>query len=141
MALERQQLSPHFDLAEFHSKDGVEVPETHEKALRDLCRKVLEPMRRKFGVCSVHSGYRTEARNRAVGGARNSYHRYDIHDAPEVAADVSFARGNPTTWRTEARRLLASKYGKNRGGLGRYLPGGFLHIDTRKNGRVEWEGT
>lgn len=126
-----QQLSTHFHLREFHCKNGARVPMRARPALRRLCRGPLEQLRRKFGPCTVHSGYRTRGYNAAIGGARLSQHIYD--DGPEsVAADVSFARGTPRQWAEEADRLGV-------GGVGVYPTSGFIHVDNRK-GRSRWSG-
>lgn len=136
---ERKQLSPHFNLSEFHTHDGTEVPERSEAAVQRLCRLVLEPMRTLYGPCRVVSGYRHRAYNQKIGGARNSFHVYDEHEAVEVAADVTFSRGNPTLWRHTANVLLLARY-RRRGGIGRYPRGRFVHIDTRRGGGSRWEG-
>ena len=51
--------------------------------LQSLCEHVLEPLRQRFGVIRITSGYRCERLNRAVGGVKNSQHRTgeaaDIH--------------------------------------------------------------
>lgn len=117
------RLAPHFQLSEFHCSDGTPVPAKAVPGLTRLAREVLEPMRAKFGSCTVHSGYRTEGVNGRVGGKPNSRHLYHRHPT-EVAADVTFASGNPTAWTAEAERLLPG-----RGGVGIYP--GFTHVDNR----------
>lgn len=51
--------------------------------LRRLCQQVLEPLRRRFGVVRITSGYRSQQLNEAVGGVPQSQHCYgqaaDIH--------------------------------------------------------------
>ena len=42
--------------------------------MRQLCRNVLEPVRRRFGVTRITSGFRSQALNAAVGGAPDSQH-------------------------------------------------------------------
>ena len=76
------KLSEHFTLEEMTAsttveKKGIEnVPDGKAKmALANLCQKILEPVRQKFGhPITVTSGYRSEQLNRAVGGVRNSQH-------------------------------------------------------------------
>ena len=76
------KLSEHFTLEEMTAsttaeKKGIEnVPDGKAKmALANLCQKILEPVRQKFGYpITVTSGYRSEQLNRAVGGVRNSQH-------------------------------------------------------------------
>jgi len=76
-----QMLSQHFSLREFvrsgtairHNIDNT--PKTiHVERLRSLCAAVLEPLRRRFGVIRVTSGYRCPKLNALVGGATNSQH-------------------------------------------------------------------
>jgi len=126
------RLSRNFVVSEFHCKDAqrTPVPAAAVPALRRLARQVLQPMRNKFGTCTVHSGFRTDAKNAEVGGASQSQHLY--HRTPaDVAADVTFATGSPSEWATEAERLLPN------GGVGRYAT--FVHVDNRTT-RARWTG-
>lgn len=118
-----RQLTAHFKLSEFHCRDGTPVPDNTVDGLIALCTKVLEPMRDKFGVCTVSSGFRSKSHNQAVGGAISSYHRYDLRPG-KAASDVKFKNGTPASWFAEADRILG-----NRGGAGRYNT--FLHVDNR----------
>ena len=104
---EKKRLSPHFVLREFtlsgtairnridNTPTGVEV-----ERLRALCVNVLEPLRRRFGVLRITSGYRSERLNSLVGGAKNSQHRLgeaaDIHiSSREVAQKMcDYVRSN-----------------------------------------------
>jgi len=124
------RLSPHFHLREFACKDGTQVPKRSVPALQRLCADVLEPLRERFGTCTVMSGYRHQAYNRRIGGAKFSQHIYDLHP-DSVAADLTFARGKPSEWADAAEPLL------QRGGLGRY--GSFIHVDNRGT-RSRWSG-
>jgi hypothetical protein len=126
------RLSANFVVSEFHCKDAqrTPVPAASVPALRRLARNVLQPMRDKFGPCTVNSGFRTDAKNAEVGGAKSSQHLY--HRTPkDVAADVTFVRGTPDEWATEAERLLPQ------GGVGRYRS--FVHVDNRST-RARWTG-
>jgi len=132
-----KQLSPNFALAEFHCCRGhcarQAVPAAAVPALRRLVTRVLQPMRNRFGTCTVLSGYRNAAHNGHVGGAAQSHHRYDVRpNAP--AADVMFASGSVNEWAAEARRLL----GNSIGGIGRYRNSGFVHVDL--GAFRKWEG-
>ena len=123
-------LSTNFVLAEFHCCRGhcpaAAVPSAAVPALRRLVTEVLQPMRDRFGACTVHSGFRNDAHNAHVRGEDNSHHLY--HRRPtSPAADVSFARGDVEAWATEARRLF-QRLG-NIGGIGRYPAQGFVHCD------------
>lgn len=84
------QLTPHFTLAEF-TRSGTAIsrnikndPSNKEiERIRQLCENVLEPLRRRFGVIRITSGYRCPKLNKAVGGVATSQHLYgeaaDIH--------------------------------------------------------------
>lgn len=83
-------LSEHFSLEEM-VRSGVAVSrkidnsptEAEVECLRQLCQNVLEPVRRRFGVTRISSGYRSPALNAAVGGVATSQHlrgeAADIH--------------------------------------------------------------
>ncbi len=45
-------------------------------ALENLCRNVLEPLRRKFGPIHINSGFRSPRVNEGVHGVGNSKHLY-----------------------------------------------------------------
>ena len=75
----KQQLSEHFKLSEFtqsgtarrHKVKNVPGPREVER-LRFLCVKSLEPMRRRFGVIRITSGFRCKKLNALVGGSPTS---------------------------------------------------------------------
>ena len=131
------QLSANFALAEFHCCRG-HCPEGSRPGRSGAGApaprsQVLQPMRNRFGVCTVLSGYRNAAHNGHVGGASQSHHRYDQRpNAP--AADVMFASGSVNEWAAEARRLL----GNSIGGIGRYPNSGFVHVDL--GAFRKWDG-
>lgn len=135
-----RRLSPHFLLSEFATHDGTPVPEGRVDDYERLCRRVLEPLRERFGVCSVVSGFRHPAYNRRIGGAQRSVHMCGQGGGISgVAADVRFARGDPRSWGRAAEELLAKQYPPG-GGLGVYpTPGGWIHVDTRSY-RARWTG-
>ena len=76
------KLSEHFSLSEFeHSVTAIRcnidnsVPSELIPLLRNLCEKVLEPLRQHVGEpVIISSGYRCRELNRRVGGASNSQH-------------------------------------------------------------------
>jgi hypothetical protein len=124
------QLSDHFHVSEFSCHNGTAVPSSSVAALTRLCDDVLEPLRERFGPCTVMSGYRPSAYNRSIGGAKFSQHIYDLHP-DTVAADLIFPNGSPGDWADAAEPLCA------RGGLGRY--GTFIHVDNR-GFHARWSG-
>ena len=74
-------LTEHFCLREFiisaaAVRHGIDNMPTDEAVanLKALCREVLEPLRRRFGVIRITSGYRSERVNRLVGGKPTSQH-------------------------------------------------------------------
>jgi zinc D-Ala-D-Ala carboxypeptidase len=90
--IENQLLSPHFRLAEFLHSD---VAEKHGIVLeakpyqicnmRQLCRKVLEPLRNaEMHPVTIASGLRNVELNRLIGGAQLSQH------LKGEAADIAF---------------------------------------------------
>ena len=78
---ENKMLSEHFSLEEM-TRSGVAIrmwidnnpDEGQVENMRQLCRNVLEPVRRRFGVTRITSGFRSQALNAAVGGAPDSQH-------------------------------------------------------------------
>lgn len=78
-------------------------------------------MRRRFGRCTIHSAGRSDAQNRAVGGAERSYHKYRLRPG-HAAVDASFATGTQQEWAAMARTLGPTWSGP--------YPG-HVHVDTR----------
>lgn len=130
MARPSDRLTPHFRLAEFDCHDGTPVPPEAHAALERLCVDYLEPLRERFGVGIVISGFRHRRYNDGVGGARRSMHVYDEHPE-EVAADLRFARGGATAWAELAEALGAP-------GVGRYSAS--VHVDSRHGHEARWRG-
>ena len=84
------QLSRHFRLSEFTRsatamRYGIDnEPDVESvEALQNLCIHVLEPLRKRFGVIKVTSGYRCPELNNKIGGSLSSQHlrgeAADIH--------------------------------------------------------------
>ena len=91
----RLRLSTHFVIEEFdgHDSKHSHVPKVEIPASR-LCVHLLEPLRAKFGPCTVTSGYRTgEHNDRIPGAAKHSQHIYN-HGPSSIAVDVRFASGS-----------------------------------------------
>ena len=80
--MEDQILTPHFRLFEFSRSStadskGIDnsVPSELIPLLRNLCERVLEPLRQHVSEpVIISSGYRCPELNRRVGGASNSQH-------------------------------------------------------------------
>ena len=103
------RLSEHFTLREFttsgtalrHGIDNTPSPE-HIARMKALCQNVLEPMRRRFGVLRITSGFRCPRLNAKVGGVPTSQHlsgeAADIHAGGKEAAEkmFEFVRDNLT---------------------------------------------
>ena len=114
-------LSKHFSSNEFKCKCGncelVEPP----KELIDI----LEDVREHFGKpLTIMSGYRCEAHNSNVGGAKKSKHKLGI------ASDIQVKDTSPN----RVQLYLLNKY-PNDYGIGRYPY--FTHIDVR-NYKARW---
>lgn len=130
------ELSPNFKATEFFTHDGSAPPIVARPAMVRICKVYLEPMRKKFGTCSILSGYRHTLYNAAIGGARFSQHVYEFN-FESIATDLRFARGTPAQWQAEARRIR--KAHGEKGGIGRYDIAGFLHVDNRDY-KADWTG-
>lgn len=97
--------------------------------------KMLDALREEMGhplICN--SGYRSPQHNKAVGGARGSYHMRGI------AFDISMDNVDPHKFEAAARKVGFT-------GIGLYPPQkphgakGFIHIDTRVAlGAGPWRG-
>ncbi|MCH5302230.1 MAG: peptidase M15 [Prevotella sp.] len=78
------QLSENFTLEELTASTTAKARKIDNTPSREeienlsvLCRRVLQPLRDKYGSSIiVTSGYRSEALNKAVGGVKTSQHRY-----------------------------------------------------------------
>ncbi len=116
-------LSANFSHAEFKSKDGAATPQWVLENLYELAAQ-LEVLRAAAGgkACSVTSGYRSPAHNRAVGGASKSEHMKG------QAADLNVAGMAPAAVKTLIERLISEGKMKQ-GGIGLYST--FVHYDTR----------
>lgn len=117
-----RKLAPHFRVREFACSDGTDTVFVSDELVQ-----ALEKIRTRLGkAVHINSGYRTETKNRAVGGAAYSRHKYGL------AADISVAGVSPGVVAAAAEEALAGG-----GGIGVY--GSFVHVDVRP-GRSRWVG-
>ena len=115
------QLSPHFRLGEFASKDGSDKVLVDDD-LVDLLEKIREAA---GGAVTINSGYRSPEHNAAVGGVSSSQHLYGR------AADIVVEGASPLLV-----GQIAEYYLDRRGGIGVYQT--FTHVDTRAI-RSRWD--
>jgi hypothetical protein len=113
-----QSGSPGFTWAEA-TKDGSRIPATPEVVAGiERMAIALAPVREKFGPLRVTSWYRPESVNKAVGGAKNSWHiqgsAVDLYPANGSVWDLQ-------TWAVENWD----------GGVGTGAHRGFVHLDLR----------
>lgn len=139
-----EQLTKHFKLKDF-TRSGTAIRyglpnEPDDLAYQNLyllTTNVFEPMRRRFGVIRITSGYRSKEVNEAEGGDEFSQHRYgqeaDIFiPNQEVGKKVfDFIRQNLTF------DILVYEYDKR---LGRHI----IHVsynaeNNRKQTRMEYK--
>lgn len=107
-------LSTNFKVREFACSDGTDTIFIHPELVT-----VLQKIRTHFGkAVNINSGYRTEAKNKAVGGASYSQHKYGL------AADITVSGVTPLAVAQYAQTLLP-----NKGGVGVYKT--FTHVDVR----------
>ena len=115
------QLSPHFRLAEFASKDGAD-----KVLVDDDLVSLLEQIREATGgAVTINSGYRSPEHNAAVGGVSSSQHLYGR------AADIVVSGASPLLVGQIAEYCL-----DRWGGIGVYQT--FTHVDTRAI-RSRWD--
>lgn len=135
-------MTPHFDSTEFDRParpgKGFSKPAPYPEKwiasrLRPLCIQ-LEILRVALGrAIKVVSGFRDEAYNRAIKGARFSQH------VQGRAADI-VVRGHDADGVHEAILELYDDGQLKIGGLGAYP--GFTHIDIRPSSRlIRWTGS
>lgn len=117
-----KKLSENFKVKEFASTDGADPIFVSPELIM-----VLQRIRSHFDrAVTINSGYRTYARNKAVGGAKYSQHQYGI------AADIVVSGIVPKDVADYAETLMP-----NTGGIGRYST--FTHIDVRRE-KSRWNG-
>lgn len=122
--------STHFELSDFHSKDGVEVPERFRGNVQQVMDN-LEVLQAAVGdkEITVVSGYRSCEHNCRVGGASASRHLCG------QAADIRVERMTPRQVHDTIERLIEANK-MDEGGLGLY--NSFVHYDVRGT-RARWD--
>ncbi len=117
---ENVQLTPNFKVREFACSDGTDTVFISP----DLV-EALQKIRDHFGkAVNINSGYRTEAKNKVVGGATYSQHKYG------TAADISVTGVAPLDVAMYAHSLLPKS-----GGVGLYK-----YVDVRTS-KARWDST
>lgn len=114
-------LTEHFKLSEFIKSSTATarkidntLSEQVIMSLRNLCEKVLEPLRQWYGKpIIIGSGYRCHSLNRAVGGACNSQHMKgeaaDLH-IPTIKAPNGSTIQDMATARSWIEWLLDNRF-------------------------------
>lgn len=124
------QVTKNFKLAELEFSDPV-PPDLVANAIELL--QNLQIIRDHFQKpIVIISGYRSPARNEAVGGAKKSQHM------EAKAADIKIA-GVPTEEIYNRIDKLMAQGKIKTGGLGLYPTQGFVHYDTR-GVKARWQG-
>jgi len=117
-------LTEHFDLSEFASKDGAPFPDDVRANLKktaemlELLREAVSQELGRTAPLIVTSGYRSPGHNVRVGGVPNSYH------VKGMAADVICRDASAYVVQRVALRL---QHEGKIGGVGSYQ--GFTHVD------------
>jgi uncharacterized protein YcbK (DUF882 family) len=126
----KMQITKNFKLSELEFSDAI-PPELVANATELL--KNLQVIRDHFQrPIIIISGYRSPARNAAVGGADKSQH------LEAKAADIKIA-GVPTEEIYNRIEKLIAQGLVKQGGLGKYIKSGFVHYDIRGT-KARWEG-
>lgn len=116
------RLSKNFTVKEFACSDGTDTVFI-SLALVNLLQKIRD----HFGkAVIINSAYRTEAHNKAIGGATYSQHKYGL------AADIHINGVTPKEIAAYVETLMPSS-----GGIGIYKS--FCHIDVRRV-KSRWNG-
>ena len=124
-----RRLAPDFKVRELRCRDGSDTVMVDE-----TLTVVLQCIREHFGKpVTITSGYRTEAHNAAVGGAKSSQHLLGR------AADIRVQGVSVEDVAAYAESLMPDW-----GGVGRYpvkagRATGWVHVDTRAD-KARWRG-
>ena len=122
------QLTRNFNLSEFQSKDGAEMPKEVFYNVQKLANQLQTLRDYLCFPIHINSAYRSPKHNKAVGGVKNSTHLLGI------ASDIK-VHGVPPKVIYEAIEFLISEGSMLQGGLGLYS--NFVHYDFRGK-RVRW---
>ena len=128
------KITEHFTSTEFGCKDGTAYPPAWiTSRLRPLC-VALEVLRGAIGKpITILSGFRTEAYNRRIGGARASQH-VEGRAADIVVPGLTAAKVHAVVLALHAEGKIAI------GGLGAYP--NFTHVDVRPAAKLaRWGGS
>ena len=123
------QITKHFNITEFNSKDGAPMPEPVKKNIIELAKN-LEVIRAYFNSpIKINSAYRSPAHNaKQPGAVKNSQHVLG------KAADIVIPGRTPREIANGIEQLIAQ--GKiKQGGVGIYPS--FVHYDIRDK-KARW---
>ena len=122
------QITENFNISEFMSKDGAKMPHNVLVNIKELAKNLQVIRNIVCAPISINSAYRSILHNKAVGGAKNSYH------VKGMAADVTIQGLTPKDVHTLLSELMEDGT-ISQGGLGKY--DSFTHYDIRKT-RARW---
>lgn len=115
----KTKLSAHFNSSEFDCKCSVCTVTYVDSELIDI----LEDLRSEVNApLKIHSGYRCEDHNRAIGGAQNSTH------TTGRAVDISI-KNLDLLYEEACQHFYAVGDGRSKG---------FIHVDTRSDKTRRW---
>lgn len=127
--------SRNFNLSEWDCRDGTPIPEELVPLLLPYIKNNIQPIRTFIDApLHVNSGYRHEVYNKAIKGARRSFHRYGEIPGREgmFATDLSSRALEPVELYQVILGLM--RIGAiEPGGIGVYKWG--VHYDNRGKGR------
>lgn len=109
-----EKIGQHFKVKEFACHDGSQVV-----FIDDYLVSVLDTLRNQVGKpVHINSGYRTPTRNKAVDGAKYSYHMRGM------AADIRVNEISPKEIANKLNKIVPNE-------CGIIVYNGWVHIDTR----------
>lgn len=109
-----EKIGQHFKVKEFACQDGSQVV-----FVDDYLVSILDILRNQVGKpVHINSGYRTPTRNKAVNGAKYSYHMRGM------AADIRINGMSPKEIADKLNKIIPDE-------CGIIVYNGWVHIDTR----------